>query len=52
MLDDLRMFSRVARRLSGFLKTPLLPEDCERIVREDLENREHSFLEALPQSGV
>ena len=47
MFDDLRMFSRFARGLGGFLRTPLSPEDCERIVQEDLENRERSFLEML-----
>jgi len=47
MLDDLRMFSRFARGLGRFLKTPLLPEECGRIVQEDLENRERSFLEVL-----
>lgn len=47
MLDDIRMFSRFARGLGRFLKTPLLPEECGQIVQSDLENRETAFLEVL-----
>jgi hypothetical protein len=44
MLDDLTMFWRFATGLGRFLRTPLSPADCRRIVEESLRGRERSLL--------
>jgi hypothetical protein len=44
MLDDLTKFWRFARGLRGFLRSPLSPHDCRRIVEERLRGRERTFL--------
>ncbi len=44
MLDDLIMFRRFVAGLRRFLRTPLSPSDCRRLIQESLSDRERSFL--------
>ena len=49
MLEELRMFWRFATGLRRFLRTPLTLEQSHQIIREGIENREHSFLHLARQ---
>ncbi len=44
MLGDAKKFWRFATGLRRFLRTPLTPEDCRRIVAGELRCRERTFL--------
>jgi hypothetical protein len=51
VLADLRSFARYAWDLRGFLRRPLSPAECRRLVEERLRTREQSFLRVL-EAGV
>jgi hypothetical protein len=50
MLDDLTMFWRFATGLRRFLRSPLSPESCRRIIEERLREREETFLLLLQKA--
>lgn len=47
MIDDLKIFGRYAWGLGDFFRTPLRPDDCSRMIGDQLRNREKSFLRIL-----
>jgi hypothetical protein len=47
MLDDLRIFGRYAWGLKDFFRNTLTPEDCYRMLKDQLRKRETSFLRIL-----
>lgn len=47
MLDDLKIFGRYAWGLKDFFRSALTPEDCTRMIKDQLQNREKSFLQIL-----
>ncbi len=51
MLDDLRMSARYAVALPKFLRSPLSPVECRRLIENQLRNREQTFLQIL-ERGV
>jgi hypothetical protein len=48
---DLRVFARYVRRLPGFLRTTVTPEEARRRIEQELQRREESFLGVL-ERGV